>query len=132
MDKIKKFNWDNYIDTASYNKVLDGMGCFRKLIPTMFSPDKEQIYLKTDDIAYNVNDIDILNLKLTELLERIKDKARSVKWSYETLYLLQVDYLAISSILNDKDELPEGYKYPEYYLELAMKDFKADSQAQDT
>jgi len=125
MDKIKKFNWDNYMNTVSYNTVLDGMGAFRELIPTMFSPDKEQIYLKTDDVAYNVNDTDVLNLKLTELLESIKNEARSVKWSYEDLYLLEVDYLAIASILDDKNKLPEEYKYPEYYLELAMKDFKA-------
>lgn len=128
MVKNKKIDWDNYMGTASYNTVLDGMGSFRKLIPTMFSPDKEQIYLKTDDIAYNVNNTEALNLKLIELFESLKKEARNVKWSYEDLYLLQVDYLAVSSILYDKGALPEGYKHPEYYLELAMKHFKENSQ----
>lgn len=124
MANIKSFDWDNYMNTVSYNSVLKGMEVARKIIPTMFSPDQKQIYLKTDDCAYEVDDIETLNFKLNELLEDIKDEVKQMKWSCENLHLLQVDYLIIWTILENQSALPDDYKYPEHYLELAMNEFK--------
>ena len=119
----KKFNWDEYIERTPYNTVLNGMESVRRIIPTMYSNDKEQIYLKTQDIEYEVNDTESLNRILPEILESLKEEAKNAKWSYERLYLLEIDYLIVSSILNDQCALPEEYKHPEHYLKLAMKEF---------
>ena len=123
MMDVKRFDWDKYVRSASYYAVLDGTDYSHK-IPTMFSPDKKQIYLQSDDIAYDVEDIEMLKLKLSALLERLKKEARSVDWSYEKLYLLQVDYLTIFTILADRSALPDDHNSPEENLRIAMEEFK--------
>ncbi|NTW99064.1 MAG: hypothetical protein HGB35_03890 [Geobacteraceae bacterium] len=121
MKKFKEFNWDKYIRTETYDKVLDGMGLSRPLMPTMFSPDKKLIYLKTYDVAFETDNAKILNSILEELFVSLRNEARKIVWSCERLYLLQVDYMTIWRILCDIEALPDDYQYPEYYLEEVMK-----------
>ena len=124
MKNTKIFDWDNYMNTTPYNEVLKGMEWARKIIPTMFSPDKKQIYLKTDDAAYEVENTHALNTKLLELLKRIEEEVKNMDLFCENLYLLQVDYLIIWAILENQSALPADYEYPEFYFRNAMKEFK--------
>lgn len=121
MTKNDSFDWDKYMRTETYTKVLDGMRGSRLLIPTMYSPDKRLIYLKTYDLDFRTDDVDTLNKILDELYVKLQNEASKIDWSFEDLYLLQVDYLTIWSILRDQQALPNDYKYPEYYLEEVVK-----------
>ena len=121
MTKNDSFDWDKYMRTETYTKVLDGMRGSRLLIPTMYSPDKRLIYLKTYDVDFCTDDVDTLNKILDELYVSLQKEASNIDWSFEQLYLLQVDYLTIWSILRDQQALPDDYKYPDYYLKEVVK-----------
>lgn len=129
MTKKHPFDWDKYRDTATYNNVLNGMSNSRLIIPTMFSPDKKLIYLKTYDVDFETNDADTLNRILNQLYVSLENEARKIDWSFEKMYLLQVDYLTIWGILDNLQALPDDYKYPEYYLEKVVKSIGASSSS---
>jgi hypothetical protein len=118
------FDWDKYISTQSYEKVLDGMNNARLIIPMMFSPDKKLIYLKTYDVAFETNDPNRLNIIFKELYESLVSKAKNINWSCEKLYLLEIDYKIIWEILDSLDALPDDYQYPEYYLQKVMNNIR--------
>lgn len=126
MPSSQDFDWDRYMNSSSYNAVLDGMRIARLIIPTMFSPDKKLIYLATLDISIPTDNKEQLNAKFADTYESIKREVRNMVWSCEKLYRLQVDYLILFNILSNLDALPEGYQHPEYYLELAMQEKKLD------
>jgi len=118
------FNWDKYICTESYEKVLDGMNNARLIIPTMFLPDKKLIYLKTYDVAFETNDPNGLNIIFKELYESFVNEAKNINLSCEKLYLLEIDYKIICSILEGLDALPDDYRDPEYYLQKVMNNIR--------
>jgi hypothetical protein len=93
----------------------------RLCIPTMFSPDKKLIYLKTYDQAFATDDVETLNRIFQELHLSLQNEARKLDFSCEDLYLLEIDYTTIWRILNNLEALPDDYQYPEYYLKEVMK-----------
>ena len=122
MSSAQEFNWDQYMNSASYNAVLDGMFAARLIIPTMFSPDKKVIYLASLNIDIPTDNIEQLNAEFAHIYESIKHEVRNMVWSCQKLYRLQVDYLILFNILSNLAALPDGYEHPEYYLELAMQE----------
>lgn len=121
------FDWDKYMRTETYDKVLDGMHGLRLSTPTMFSPDKKLIYLKTYDVEFETDDAVTLNRILEELYILLQNEACNIDWSCEKLYLLEVDYTIIWEILSNLEALPDDYQYPEYYLKEVMKNIGAGS-----
>jgi len=117
--KKPSFDWDKYMRIETYNKVLDGIS--RLHIPTMFSPDKKLIYLKTYESEFETDDAKNLNIILEELYVSLQNEARNIDWSCEKLYLLEVDYITVWEILYNLVALPDDYQDPEYYLKEIMK-----------
>jgi hypothetical protein len=121
MTKKGSFDWDKYMCTETYNKVIDGMGGSRLLIPTMFSPDQKLIYLKTYDVAFETDDAATLNGILNALYISLQHEARNINWSCEKLYLLEVDYRTIWRILDNLQALPDDYQGLENSLKEVVK-----------
>jgi len=116
-----KFDWDRYLREETYNKVLEGMEDVRKIIPTMFSPDKKLIYLKTQDLDFETGDKASLTSLLDELLEELRLESSRIKWSFERLYLLQIDFRIVYLLLSNLDALPADSEPPETHLEKIVK-----------
>jgi hypothetical protein len=117
MSQTKKINWDAYWQNAPYGKVLAGMGGARLIIPTMFSPDARQIYLKSFDLAVAVDDTRLLSWAFEEIPSRLRNAIADIRHSCEEAHLLEIDYMIVWSLLDKLNELPEDYEYPELYLE---------------
>lgn len=116
MSSTKKFDWDSYWQNAPYGKVLAGMGGARLTVPTMFSPDAQQIYLKSFDIAVAVDDVRLLSWALEEIPRRLRTVIADIQHSCEEAHLLEIDYMIVWSLLDKLNGLPEDYEYPEFYL----------------
>lgn len=121
MKNIKKIDWDNYLSTMSYEKVRIDLDAIIPVTPTMFSPDNDLILLQSDDVSYETDDTEMLNKVLNTLYDKLKRAALEIDWSFERLYLLEVDYLTVHKILAAKNALPEDYEYPEYYFKNIVK-----------
>ena len=116
MSSTKKFDWDSYWQNSPYGKVLAGMGGARLTVPTMFSPDAQQIYLKSFDIAVAVDDVRLLSWALEEIPRRLRTVIADIQHSCEEAHLLEIDYMIVWSLLDKLNGLPEDYEYPEFYL----------------
>ena len=116
MSSTKKFDWDFYWQNAPYGKVLSGMGGARLTVPTMFSPDAQQIYLKSFDIAVEVDDVRLLVWAFEEIPRRLRTAIADIQHSCEEAHLLEIDYMIVWSLLDKLNGLPEDYEYPEFYL----------------
>lgn len=121
------FDWDGYIERTPYSTVLRGMGGNRLKIPTMFSPDGSQVYLKSLDVAYRTDDAEGLTHAFGEILDSLRLAITSMTWSCERVYLCQVDYLTVWGLLDSLSALPEDYRHPEYYLEEAWRESRRPS-----
>jgi|GEM_PF-1618235 len=122
MKRTTRFDWDGHLERTPYNKVLRDMHGTRCIIPTMFSPDRSQVYLKSLDVAYRTDDIGGLTGALAEILDNLRRAVALMTWSCERVHLCEVDYLTVWGILYNADALPDGYIYPEHYLEQAWRE----------
>jgi len=124
MSSTKKFDWDSYWQNAPYGKVLAGVGGARLTVPTMFSPDGQQIYLKSFDIAMKVDDVQLLSWAFEEIPQRLKMAIAGIRHSSEEAHLLEIDYMIVWSLLDNLNELPADYEYPELYLEQIWNEIR--------
>ncbi len=120
--KSKKpdFSWDAYLDSETYNHVLDGMRPARELIPTMFSPDKKSLFLRSDGLCVETNDLTTLRNLLESKYRDLKSEYQQMKVSCEKLYHLQVDFLILWRLLANNEALEEAWMDPDALLEIAF------------
>ena len=95
--KNKPFNWDKYMDEAPYSKVLEGMGSARLLIPTMFSPCKNNVYLKTEDLSFGAGDYEALERQKNSTEERFIECYKELRNS-PSFDLIEEMYLLVDGI----------------------------------
>ena len=118
MSKKDTFNWDEYLESTPYKQVLDGMRPARLIIPTMFSPDKKLLYLKSHDIDVSTEDPEQLKKMFDATCSDLEHEAKIQNTSFEKLYIHQIDYLMLWHLLRDLDvKLPEEHEIPEVYLQ---------------
>lgn len=121
MTRRTRFDWDGYLERTPYNRVLRDMRGSRLTIPTMFSPDGGQVYLKSLDVAYRTDDAEGLKQAIAEILGNLRRAIECMTWSCERVYLCEVDYLTVWGLLHRLEALPEDYLYPEHYIEQAWR-----------
>jgi len=117
MTNSNAFDWDKYIAKTSYDKVLDGLEFARLLIPTMFSPCKEYIYLKSLDLSFKVDDFESLKQALNDCQTTLKHRLSEFKketsfGSIEKLYILKVDFIVLSKLVSNNSK-EDGIYHPE-------------------
>lgn len=111
---MPKFKWDDYADVALYRDIIYGIAPYgTPLTPTMYSKDGTQIYIKTSDMAFLVDDYDGLLECFNDTFSELKKKVNDKRVGFRELYLLELDYSVIYSILYYADKLPDNYTYPE-------------------
>jgi hypothetical protein len=121
-----RFDWDRYIENAKYHDVMFYSGFYGGLpyIPSMFSPDKKKIYLTTVDIAYDVDNIEMILKQMDMLIDDYKREFDRIKscceWSFKKMFLIELDYIMLVTALSNNYNLPEDYKYAKYYLKKAL------------
>ena len=121
MPKQKPFAWDDYVKVVPYRKVLEGMESTRLIMPTMFSPDRREVYLRSQDTTIGTDDIKRLKCFWGMIYRQLRLVLATMNWSCEEAYLLQVDYVIVWSLLYQFDALPDDYMFPEYYLRKAWQ-----------
>jgi hypothetical protein len=118
----KPFDWDKYMGETPYNKVLENMRVARLLIPTMFSPCGKYLYLKTEDLDFNVNDYQSLERQKNETEKRFIECYEKLRNSpsfdlIEKLYLLKVDYIILDQLISENPNEEPAPFHPEAILE---------------
>lgn len=124
------FDWDGYARVAKYTDVISsnngtsiGLPVGFPSVPTMLSHDNKMVYFNSIDLECKVDDIDMLNAFLLSIYDDIKNRhTGSHKGSFDSseLYYLTLDYVFICQILKNHDALPADYKFPEYYIAMAI------------
>jgi hypothetical protein len=116
---LPRFDWDKYAESVTYREISKDVNGLSH-VPTMFSSDKTQIYIKTEDESYSVDNYEGLRRRMSDILHEMskakKDIDINVVWSYRQIYLLESDYLTIWDILKENNELPDEHKWPEQNL----------------
>ena len=90
--------------------------------PTTISRDGKYIYLASMDTAAPLDELEYLLRLFNDVYESLKREIKLMAWSCRRAALFETDYLALWEILRDADALPEDYRFPEYYLELAWRE----------
>jgi hypothetical protein len=120
----EKFDWEEYVRSNPYERVVEGLPCIVTRLPTMFSPDRTLLYLRSQCLEVPTDDTEKLLTMFTIICSNFERKAKRQRFgtAFSDLYFLEVEYRTLWRLLSDLDALPEGHEVPETYLEELRND----------
>lgn len=109
------FDWDKHMSQKPYNQVLNGIQ--RLKIPTMYSPDKTQVFLASQDVAIGAKNYDEIRRMRDHIKQVMVQKCGDMKGNIsfgaiEKVYRLQIDYFLLEQLLSENPNYTGEY-YPE-------------------
>jgi len=114
--KQKGFDWDKYLSNAKYKEVRDSSpDLSSRRPPTMYSPDRKWIYLSSQDIDFETNDLNGLKSILESLTSYYK-LTREMHKSNLILHLIKIDFIEVCGLIANLVDNPEDYNDPDSLL----------------
>lgn len=123
--KSENINWDKITQSATYSEISLNRGASIPAVPTMYSPDGSQIYLRSLDIAIRLDDSGVLNNAFEQIYEALRMEIEHFDWSVHKIAGYESDYMTVWNLLKNLDALPENYRFPEYHLRKLWENFKS-------
>ena len=120
-------DWDKFPQTNTYHDFKYEFNAKIPHLPTMFSPDGSQVYLASQDIAVNVDNIKMLQSVFRAIDESMHMEIESLDWSVQKIFNCENDYMVAWSLLNKLNALPDNYHFPEYHIRKMWSKFKQRS-----
>lgn len=102
------FNWDAYAAKAKFEE-LRGLAVVHGRLPTMYNPERTAVYLTSQDLAVNVDDIDEIQRLIGEVRKSFFATLDQKDNSYKKLHELETDYELLASLLSNLENPPEHY-----------------------
>src|SRR5688572_29614662 len=102
------FNWDAYAAKAKFEEIRD-LSASHGRLPTMYNPDRTAVYLSSQDIAVNVDDLEDLQSLLREVKQSFFATLNRQDHSYKKLHELETDYELLANLLSNLESPPEHY-----------------------
>lgn len=102
------FNWDAYAANAKFNE-LRKLAVVHGRLPTMYNPDRTEVYLSSQDIAITVDDLEEIQTLLDEVKRSFFTTLNQQEHSYKKLHELETDYELLANLLSNLDTPPEHY-----------------------
>lgn len=107
---MKNFDPDKFLNTASYRQVRE-LSPQLSGVPTLYSPDKSQIYLSSLDVVFRTDDVERLKSALRGLRETYEmAKSRS---EFRRAWRARADHLEVCGLLQHLVDEPEDYGDPD-------------------
>ena len=112
----KHFDWDTYFDTASYMDVWRHSPMLQAgHAPTMYSPDRSELYISTIDAAVQTDCKRELDRMLDAVVGRFHDHKRD---GYDRgCFAARIEIVELCSLLSGLSENPEKYLDPDLVME---------------
>lgn len=102
------FNWDAYAAKAKFDELRD-LAVVHGRLPTMYNPDRTAVYLSSQDIAVNVDDLEEIQALLEEVKRSFFTTLNHQEHSYKKLHELETDYELLANLLSNLESPPEHY-----------------------
>jgi hypothetical protein len=109
--KVKSFDRDKFLRTASYRDVCEL--CPQQLdgVPTLYNPDKSLIYLASFDVDFPTDNAERLKKTLPDLRE-IYERAKR-RGEFKRAWRARTDHLEVCRLLQSLVEDPDEYGDPD-------------------
>ncbi len=94
-----RFDWDQFTDRALFRDVrvlqlnTDGL-------PTMYNPDRTELYLSTLDVAVRVDDAASIKSLIHDIAEEYRNGVKDSCRSFRRLAHLETDYHGLANLAN--------------------------------
>ena len=116
--KQKEFDWDKYLSDSKYKEVRNSSpDLSSRRPPTMYSPDRKWIYLSSQDIDFETNDLNGLKSILEALSSSYNLTREMHKSDYLKLYLIRIDFIEVCRLIANLVDNPEDYNDPDSLLD---------------
>jgi hypothetical protein len=112
----QNLDWDKIPRINTYDNFKYKFSARIPHLPTMFSPDGSQVYLCSQDIVVDVNDIEMLQSMFRAIEESMQMEIELFDWSVNQIFSCENDYMIVWSLLDNLDALPDDYRFPEYHI----------------
>lgn len=113
--KRKSFNWDKHFSNAKYTEIASNSpDLSSRRFPTVYSPNREWIYLSSQDVDIETDDLNGLKSILCALSNSYKFAME--KKDYRKLSLLKIDFVEVCRLLQNLVKSPEDYGDPDSLL----------------
>lgn len=113
--KRKSFDWDRHFATAQYSEIASSSpDLSSRRHPTAYSPDRNWIYLSSQDLDIETDNREGLTSIFSLLSESYKNSKKSE--DHRKLSLVKIDFFAVCELLQALVESPEDYDDPDHLL----------------
>ena len=116
MKETKHIDWDALCKNTAYFRIKHDYGAYLPSVPTMYSPNGSQVYLRSQDIAINIDDTATLQNIFALIYDEMRMKIENLDWSARKIAEYENDYITVWHLLNNLEALPEWYQFPEFHL----------------
>lgn len=117
MSKKAQFDWDRYFSTASFRQIRElSPELSNRRVPTVYSPDRQLLYLTSLDSDVQINDETELLAALNEV-RSIYFSARSAGAANGKDVIARTDFIELCNLLAKSSDEPDEYMDPDALLE---------------
>ena len=115
--KQNDFDWDKYLSCASYNEVrANSPDLSSRRPPTLYSPDRKWIYLSSQDVDLETNNLIELKSMLRAISSSFKISTEKHEADYKKLWLLRIDCFEVCALIANLVDDLEEYSDPDSFL----------------
>ncbi len=115
----KEFDWDGYFSSAPFRQIRElSPELSNRRVPSVYSPDRQLLYLTSLDIDVQTNDETELVAALNDV-RNLYSSARSAGSTNGKDVIARTDFAEICNLLANLSEDPDEYMDPDALLEQA-------------
>ncbi|MCQ3001420.1 hypothetical protein NLO98_16850 [Pseudomonas syringae] len=98
-----RFDWDQFTNRALFRDVR-ALQLNTDRLPTMYNPDRTELYLSTLDQAVRVDDAERIKYLIHDIAQEYREGLKDSRRSFRRLAHLEADYHGLASLARDLGE----------------------------
>ena len=115
----RAFDWDRYFSSASFKQIRElSPELSNRRVPSVYSPDRQFLYLTSLDIDVQSNDATELLIALNEV-RNLYFSAKSAESTNGKDVIARIDFIELCNLLANCSDDPDEYMDPDALLEMA-------------